>query len=180
MPATTATSASYAGVNGHTYYFRSRARDNAFNLEAWPADYDAVTTVDAVPPASSVNAAAGPIAGDFHGQLERQRRRWAPASRTMTSRLRMGLVEAGQIGSLQLPTLRLPTLASTGHTYYFRCRARDNVSNLEAWPADYDAVTIVDAVPPVSSMTPLTKYSYVPDRNLTVSWTWHDPGGRES
>ena len=42
---TDSTSQTYTGVVGETYYFRSRARDNQDNIEAWPADYDATTTV---------------------------------------------------------------------------------------------------------------------------------------
>ena len=44
---TISTSASFDGVNGHTYYFRSRAQDNAGNWEAYPIipDYDTYTSV---------------------------------------------------------------------------------------------------------------------------------------
>ena len=54
--ATTSTSASYSGTSGHAYFFRARARDNAFNLEAWPADYDTTTYVDNQAPTTSVAA----------------------------------------------------------------------------------------------------------------------------
>lgn len=33
------------GQRGHTYYFRSRAKDERGNLESWPTDYDASTQV---------------------------------------------------------------------------------------------------------------------------------------
>lgn len=39
------TSAIFNGVNAHTYFFRSRARDPAGNVEDWPASADASTTV---------------------------------------------------------------------------------------------------------------------------------------
>ncbi len=64
-----------------------------------------------------------------------------------------------------------------GVSYYFRSRARDQAYNLEAWPADYDAVTTVEALPPVSKVSPLPQYSYVPSRDLAVSWSGSDPGG---
>ena len=38
--------ASFSGTSGHTYHFRSRAVDKAYNVEAWPADTrDAQTTL---------------------------------------------------------------------------------------------------------------------------------------
>jgi hypothetical protein len=39
------TSANFTGQYGHTYYFRSRARDYANNLEAYPSTPDSATTV---------------------------------------------------------------------------------------------------------------------------------------
>ena len=44
--ATTATSATFTGQNGHTYYFRCRARDKAGNLEDWPSAPDTQTTIN--------------------------------------------------------------------------------------------------------------------------------------
>jgi hypothetical protein len=41
----TTTSATFNGVSGHTYGFRSRARDVAGNIEAWPSSADAQTSV---------------------------------------------------------------------------------------------------------------------------------------
>lgn len=47
LVATTNTSANFSGADLHTYYFRSRARDVAGNIEAWPttANGDAYTEV---------------------------------------------------------------------------------------------------------------------------------------
>ncbi len=42
---TASTSATFVGEAGHTYFFRSRAYDGAGNVEAYPADYDAFTTI---------------------------------------------------------------------------------------------------------------------------------------
>lgn len=54
-PQVTKTTATFTGQEGHTYYFRSRAQDNAGNWEAYPGDGDASTTVkDLTPPASAV------------------------------------------------------------------------------------------------------------------------------
>ena len=35
----------YTGSTDHTYFFRSRAHDNAFNTEAYPTSPDAMTTI---------------------------------------------------------------------------------------------------------------------------------------
>jgi hypothetical protein len=46
---------SFSGVDGHTVYFRSRARDGAGNTEPYPAgDGDTHTTIDATPPVGSL------------------------------------------------------------------------------------------------------------------------------
>ena len=43
---TASTSATFSATPGHTYYFRSRARDKAYNVERWPSgDGDAYTTL---------------------------------------------------------------------------------------------------------------------------------------
>jgi uncharacterized repeat protein (TIGR01451 family) len=60
-----------------------------------------------------------------------------------------------------------------GHTYYFRVRARDNSSNLEAWPATHDAATTVEALPPVSAIQSLPAFAR---DTLAVQWGGSDPG----
>ena len=52
--ATTATTANYTGVNGHTYSFYAVAVDQLGNTEAIPGTPDASTTVDAAAPTSAV------------------------------------------------------------------------------------------------------------------------------
>lgn len=39
-------SSTFTGQDGHTYYFRSRAKDNGGNWESYPSDYDTYTMVD--------------------------------------------------------------------------------------------------------------------------------------
>src|SRR5262249_19208162 len=53
---TTDTSALFTGQMGHTYAFYSAAFDNAGNVQLPPADAQATTTVDTVPPTSTVAA----------------------------------------------------------------------------------------------------------------------------
>jgi len=45
LTGTSLTSQTYNGADGHAYYFRSRARDNAYNVEAYPAGHDAFTLI---------------------------------------------------------------------------------------------------------------------------------------
>lgn len=51
---TTNTNTNYTGANIITYYFRTRARDVAGNVEDWPADYDTFTVVDTDAPSGMV------------------------------------------------------------------------------------------------------------------------------
>ena len=57
-----ATSTAFVGEDGHTYYFQSRARDNAGNLEGYPGgDGDTHTTVDVTPASGSILVNNGAI-----------------------------------------------------------------------------------------------------------------------
>ncbi len=57
-----ATSTAFVGEEGHTYYFQSRARDNAGNVEDYPGgDGDTHTTVDVTPPSGSILVNDGAI-----------------------------------------------------------------------------------------------------------------------
>jgi hypothetical protein len=58
----------------------------------------------------------------------------------------------------------------------FRVRARDNALNVEPWPAGPGAVTVIESVPPVSTMTPLPDFTRAGE-SILVAWAGHDPGG---
>jgi uncharacterized repeat protein (TIGR01451 family) len=61
-----------------------------------------------------------------------------------------------------------------GRTVYFKVRACDNANNQEAWTADYQASTVIEMLPPQTSVNPLPEYA----RNSTlVTWGGIDPGG---
>ena len=88
-------------------------------------------------------------------------------------------VKDGSSGAWTDWQVKTPDLSATypgigGHTYYFRARARDNAGNVEAWPADYDVATTVEALPPRTSIEPLPPYSHSP---ILVRWGGSDPGG---
>jgi PKD repeat protein len=54
------TDTSFSGTDGHTYYFRSRAIDEAGNVESYPVgDGDTYTTIDATPPTGSLAINSG-------------------------------------------------------------------------------------------------------------------------
>lgn len=144
---TAATTAFYPGLGGHTYYFRARARDNAYNLEAWPATHDAVTAVEALPPQSAVL----PLP--------------AFARENQSRLLQWGGGDPGNSG-IQVYQLQYRDVTNNGDwtDYYFgsytttnqtstplfscggqvcayRARARDNAQNQEDWPAEADTQT---------------------------------------
>jgi uncharacterized repeat protein (TIGR01451 family) len=62
-----------------------------------------------------------------------------------------------------------------GHTYYFRCRARDKGYNLEPLHANADTQTTVEALPPVVRVETLPAYSPALS-GITVRWAGDDPG----
>ena len=140
---TTSTSASYSGQSGHTYQFRSRARDVAGNAESWPEDADATTTVETLPPVTAVQPLpqfsprnfvvtwAGTDPGgsgisyyDVH--YVKTPGNWVP-------------------WKLNTPgTSAVMSGASPGFTYGFRSRGIDKAGNVEAWPpGDGDASTTI-------------------------------------
>ncbi|PJA02163.1 hypothetical protein COX73_02230, partial [bacterium (Candidatus Gribaldobacteria) CG_4_10_14_0_2_um_filter_36_18] len=69
--ATTSISTEFTGQDEHTYYFRSRARDKAENIENWPEEPDAFSKIeipkDEVPPCliSDLKAETGTNSGEI-------------------------------------------------------------------------------------------------------------------
>jgi uncharacterized repeat protein (TIGR01451 family) len=139
----TITSAMYPGIGGHTYYFRSRARDNAFNTEAWPPDYDAVTTVEAFPPISAVM----PLPAYMTYIMFITWSGTDPGGSGIKSYdvQYKDLTAGGTWTDWQMNTALTSaqfSMCITGDTYAFRARAIDNALNQEAWPAsDYGDTT---------------------------------------
>ena len=172
--ATTGTSAQFSGVNGHTYAFRSRARDNAFNVEAWPASPDATTTVDAQPPHTKVSLLPADSPGPFTV-------RWTGTDTGSGIASYDVQVKDGASGTWTDWKMGTTTSSASypgigGHTYAFRSRGRDAAGNVEPWPSTADATTTVEALPPQSQMQTLPVYA---PQGVTVSWSGSDSGGSQ-
>lgn len=134
----------FTGVAGHTYYFRSRGIDVLNNVEVWPADFDAWTTIETSPPISSMDALA-PLILDRSIRLS-----WSgvdPGGSGVASYdIEFQVDEAAAWVPLLTRTPLTGTLfrADPGHVYAFRARAIDAAGNIEAWrPGDGDAHTRV-------------------------------------
>ncbi|MBN1886562.1 MAG: PD40 domain-containing protein [Thermoflexales bacterium] len=124
----------YPGIGGRTYYFRSRARDKAGNVEPWPADYDAFTTVEAQAPSSVIE----PLPAYSHNEPAI---RWGGkdlgGSGIKTFDVQYQDVANGAWNDWQVGVaVTNATFTGTlGRTYAFRSRATDNAQNVEPWPA---------------------------------------------
>ncbi len=139
---TTATSAVYTGVGGHIYYFRTRARDNAFNLQAWPANYHAYTRVESMPPITHLNQLK-PYTRGTQVTLG-----WEGADpggsgiSTYDVQVMDDSVGVWQDFLTEFTGTTNEFTGELGHTYHFRLRGTDNALNVEAWsPGDGDATT---------------------------------------
>ncbi len=123
----------YTGVREQVLYFRSRARDWAYNLEAWPADYETFTTVENQPPISEVrelsaftpNGAAISWHGWDQGEslVEKYEIQYRPASSP-----------TWQDWQLNTGSASAPFTGTPGERYFFRSKAVDTAQNEEDWP----------------------------------------------
>ena len=172
--ATTATQAQYQAIQGHRYCFRSRARDAAGNIEAWPSQPDTCTRVaDSVAPSGSITIAGGAaytnaadvsldlVASDNSGTVSQMRLSEDPAL----------------AGSSWLPYAATTTFTLGGadgtKTVYARFRDADgNVSDIVS-----DAI-VLDRVAPAGALTINAGALTTTDRavNVAVAATDHASG----
>ena len=174
LSGTTATSAIYSGVNGHTYAFYSVATDNAGNVEDAPAVADTVTLVDTIAASSSVSALPAAV-NNTQFTLN-----WSGTDNSGGSGLAKYSVYVSDNGAAFTPLVTETTETSTtytgtiGHTYRFYSVAIDNVGNIEGVPGVADATTTVVAILSVSSVAsvaPNPRNAAISSINVTFSTT---------
>jgi 3-methyladenine DNA glycosylase Mpg len=168
--ATTQTSATFNGKDGHTYGFYSVATDNAGNIQPTPTAAQASTRVDAVAPTSSVAALPAFSPGSFTVS-------WSgcdnPGGSGIASYSAFVSDDGGPYTAFQTATTRTSATftGQDGHTYAFYSVATDHAGNVQATPASAQATTLVDATAPASSVAAPPTFS---PGSFTVSWSGGD------
>ena len=142
LTGTTDTSASFTGVGGHTYYFRCRARDQAYNVEPLHANADTQTTVEALPPivrveplpaySPGLNGITVHWSGDDPG---------GSGIRSYDVQYRDGATGVWTDWLQGVSHTAENFSGLMGHTYYFRVRATDNAGNVSAYAPNGDTYT---------------------------------------
>ncbi len=136
------------GPPGARVGFRSRSRDAHFNREAWPAAPDAETTIDGLPPQTSVTPLTPRIrlGGPFPVLWEGIDPGGSGiAGYDVQYRVGTGVWTDWRIGVAESSALFGPTHHNVppGERLAFRVRATDIAGNIEAWPpGDGDTSTI--------------------------------------
>jgi Tol biopolymer transport system component len=140
---TTQTSALYPATGGQQVAFRVRGHDHAYNVPEWASVAQRATTVEALPPKTSLTTLAPYTRADSRIAVS-----WGGfdpggsgiASYDLQYRLNNGpwtnwLLDSTLTGAL----LEIAGLA--GDTVGLRVRARDHAQNLESWPTSPSGTT---------------------------------------
>jgi uncharacterized repeat protein (TIGR01451 family) len=132
---TRATSASYPGIGGHTYSFRVRARDNSYNVEPWPPDYGAATTVEALPPTTVVRQlpaySRGSASLSWSGSDS-----GGSGIETYDVQYRKGGSGSWTNWLVGTTDTSVTLFGALGQTYHFRSRATDRAQNVGNWSSE--------------------------------------------
>jgi len=177
---TTQTSATFNGVNGHTYAFYSVATDNVGNVQPTPTVAQATTKLvvgpDTTPPTSSVNTL--PVAINTTSFTVT----WSGSDNPGGSGIASYSVYVSDNGGAFQPFLTGTTATSatftgqSGHTYGFYSIATDMAGNVQTTPSGPQATTLIDTVAPTSSVGPLP--ATINTTSFSVTWSGSDnPGG---
>jgi uncharacterized repeat protein (TIGR01451 family) len=127
---TAATTGRYSGLGGQTYQFRVRARDRAGNVAAWPTGSGATTTVETLPPTSTI----GPLPPFFRsGGLVQFIGSDAGGSGIASYDGEARDLAGGDWGSFATGVTgdTAPFWGTATHSYALRARATDNAGNQE-------------------------------------------------
>lgn len=170
--ATTATSATFTGVAGHTYGFYSIATDTTGHVEVKAAKAEVSTTVPAGPPTSSVLPLPAGVPANFTVS-------WSGSDPNGPGIATYNVYvsdNGGPFTSFQTATANTSATFQgvVGHTYGFYSVASDLVGDVEATPTAAEATTRVFAGNLVSQVAALPAYS-IPV--FTVTWSGSDLGG---
>ncbi|MEZ4707580.1 MAG: DNRLRE domain-containing protein [Caldilineaceae bacterium] len=164
----------FTGQNGHTYEFRVRAVDLAHNVEAYPNDAEARTTVDTAPPVVNVTPLA-PFEGSTTFPLS-----WAGVDgESGVSHYDVQFrydVQPWQDWLQNLTQTSVQASGANGDPIEFRVRAADRAGNVSAWEAPNAATsTTVDTVGPALCGFVVSPTGTVNQYRLT--WTAVDANG---
>jgi hypothetical protein len=170
---TTQMSATFTGQDGHRYSFYSVAIDTIGNVEDAPSVADATTLVDLTAPTSSVSAL---LATQQSSTIHLS---WTGSDGAKGSGIAgfdLYVSDNGGVFTLwkheDATTLTDIYSGNDGHRYGFFSVATDNAGNLEQAPTLADAVTLIDATAPTSSINSLAAFQQ--STNIQLSWTGSD------
>jgi hypothetical protein len=187
---TTATSATFTGVDGDIYAFYSVAFDNAGNAQPAPMSGQVTTTVDATPPTSSVSALPAFSPASFLVSWS-----GSDGNGSGIASYDIDVSDDGEPFTLWQSDTTQTSATYTGvvsHTYGFYSVATDNVGNVEPTPAAAEAsttivsplaVTSIAAVSPNPRNTPVSTIDVTfsepidPSSFTTTALTLTDDGG---
>lgn len=161
---TTATSQNFTGgIDGHTYTFRVRARDNAGNVSDWITTQ---TVVQTTPPTVTINPLPTMSPPTFTVS-------WSGSdniSGIKGYQLEIYQDGVGQ-GAVATPdTSYVLTNGQTGSTYSFRVRAQNNAGIVSEWSPFVE--TLVDGTPPTPTLSVAARYQV--STNIVVTWSATD------
>ncbi len=170
------TSATFNGVNGHTYGFYSVATDKAGKVQPTPAAAQATTTVSAAnpsAPSSSVNALPATTTNPSFTVS------WTGSPGTGATSITSYEIFFSVDGSSFIPLIASTTSTSTtftgqaGNTYGFFSVATNNLGLVQPTPSGAQATTTVtsssSSSAPTSSVNPLPAITTT--TSFTLSWS---------
>jgi uncharacterized repeat protein (TIGR01451 family) len=141
-------SSSYPGVGGQTYYFRARARDMAYNVEPWPVNAQAWTTVENQPPVSWISSLPAFRRVDnlvqWPNNLVVHWQGYDPGGSGIASfdvQYSEDSDDNWQDWQIETQQTSANFTGQAGTTYFFRTRATDRAQNQAAWPDGTDLPT---------------------------------------